>query len=197
VHRAGNARQDVNNERLDARRKTDLVGLPPGGLVMTKEPMRNSKLDPVWVGPFMIVRQNPRSKTYVLRDLFDNKVLHRNFARSQLKFVADTRVQLSAADGSVIDDAERGVVDVVVRHEEVDGVTWFLVRWKGDASESWLVEKDFDDPSCLTTYFRDVNPGKTRSSKAAAKRNKKRSSNAVAKPSKSSKTAAKRRKKRG
>ena len=97
-------RQDVGNARLDAKRKL-MPDFPPGSLVMAKVPDRASKLEPLYVGPFMVVRKSKRSATYTLRDL-DNKVLPRTFAVSQLKFVADTRVPLLTADGEVVGEAE-------------------------------------------------------------------------------------------
>jgi transposase InsO family protein len=151
-------RQDAGNVRLDAKRKL-MPDFPTGALVMAKVPDRASKLEPLYVGPFMVVRKSKRSATYTLRDL-DNKVLPRTFAVSQLKFVADTRVPLLSADGEMMQEAEHAEVAEILDHRETDGSTQFLVRWKDQQSaNSWLSAADFDDPAMPTAYFRSRNKG--------------------------------------
>ena len=156
-------RQDIRNARIDNKRKL-MPDFPPGSLVMAKVPDRDSKLEPLYVGPFLVVRKSKRSATYTLRDL-DNKVLPRTFAVSQLKFVADTRVPLSAADGSMVMEGERAVVAEIIDHRPRDGSDQqeFLVRWKGDTEATdWLTSKDFDDGAMLTAYFRNRKPPRKR-----------------------------------
>lgn len=157
VEEAARKRQEAKNERLNESRKIIDVDYPPGSLVMAKVPDRDSKLEPLWVGPFMVVRKSKRSATYVLRDL-DNKVLPRSFAVSQLKFIADTRVPLTTADGSVVAQGERAVIQEIIDHRNTGPQTEYLVRWKGfgEEDDEWLTASMFDDPAFLTEYSRGL-----------------------------------------
>jgi transposase InsO family protein len=171
VHEAAATRQDKVNAKLNKKRSLVQVDYPPGALVMAKVPDRASKLEPPWVGPYMVVRKSNRSQTYTLRDQ-NNKVLARTFAISQLKFVADTRVPLTSASGEVLDDldVEHAVVDCVLerRFSPELGQTEYLVRWKGFSSDhdQWCVSSDFDDASFLTEYNNKMNPGRKRQRKS-------------------------------
>ena len=155
VTEAAQQRQAAKNERLDGARKIVDVDYPPGALVMAKVPDRASKLEPLWVGPFVVVRKSKRSATYTLRDL-DNKVLPRSFAVSQLKFIADTRVPLTAADGSAVVQGERAAIQEILGHRNTGPQTEYLVRWKGcgEEEDEWLTASLFDDPAVLTEYSR-------------------------------------------
>jgi hypothetical protein len=62
MQNAMQGRQDTSNARLNAKRKL-MPDFPPGALVMAKVPDRSSKLEPVYVGPFMVVRKSKRSAT--------------------------------------------------------------------------------------------------------------------------------------
>lgn len=162
VRDAAYQRQNKVNEQLNAKRKVVPTEYPPGALVMVRDPMPKG-LEPRWVGPYLVVRRSKRGQTYTLRDQTD-KVLPRTFPVSQLKFVADTRVPLTTADGEEVQVADsRDVVDTILEHRaRDDGTTEYRVRWKGgkDQDATWITGDAFDDPATLTRYFKRARPGR-------------------------------------
>lgn len=166
LHQNALDRQLKQNERLDEARKLVEVSYPAGSLVYIKNP-RDGKDEPRWVGPFVVVRRNARSKTYVLRDL-DRKVLERHFPVSQLKLASvDQAASLFSATGEALDlSAERGVVHSIMDHREADDLDRqeYLVRWKGypAVADSWEPADHFDDDSVLVAYWGRTKPATQR-----------------------------------
>jgi hypothetical protein len=168
VRKSVDERQQKQNQRLDENRPQVTVDYPPGALVMVKDTARGHSLDPVWLGPYLVVRKNKRSGTYMLRDQ-NNKVLDRALPVSQLKFVADTRVPLMSEHGEPVREGERAVVDVILDHRVHEQLgTEYLVHWKNTSvdEDSWVPAADFDSPAILAAYHKRVAPTKARASNA-------------------------------
>ena len=166
IQRALDARQQIINTTLDAKRKAVVRRYPVGATVFIINEDFASKLDPLWVGPFVVQRQSAKSQAYYLKDQEGEK-LNRPIPVSKIKWVSDEAVRLFSHQGVAIDAAaERGVLKTIIKTRSTDGRTYYLVNWK-DASEpnEWLLPEDFDDPSFLADYWRKTKPAKKRKRK--------------------------------
>ena len=163
-------RQDEANKKLNAKRKLITRFYPVGATVFLRNDAQVSKLEPKWIGPFLV--HSNKHGTYTLQDT-DGELLygkHKNKPRrvpiSKLKWVSDVPVPLfnAAGDDKPIDqDQERGVVKAILQADETGTTTKYLVEWKDpSASNQWLSADRFDDPSLVAQYWRRTRPGKQR-----------------------------------
>jgi transposase InsO family protein len=166
-------RQQALNELLDKRRKLVCRTLPPGATVFIANEHIVSKVDPLWVGPYTVVRRT-QHKTYRLRDP-DNEMLDKPIPISKIKWVSDTDITLFDNDGRPINKAEpRGVLKAILDTKKNEkGATMYLVNWKNPAEPSeWLEAAAFDDPAFLSDYWRKTRkatgPGKVTTKRKAA-----------------------------
>jgi len=117
---------------------------PDGSFVMAVDPTSSSKLQPVYEGPFLVVRRTTGG-SYVLQDS-TGALTSRNYAPSQLKLV----------DREPIDERSYEIEAVLNHRETVDGPPEYLVRWKGydSAWDEWVPFANFDDIECINDYIR-------------------------------------------
>jgi hypothetical protein len=168
VRIAAEQRQDHQNAKLDKKR----VRAPKfevGCKVMVKDNQRSSKLEPLWLGPFEILRKNKRG-TFQVKDL-SGAILHRTIPVTQMKLCGAG--PLFGGDGSALgandDEQKRYVVQSIIDDRVNDqGLTEVLVRWRGygEADDTWEKVSSFDDGATLANYWR-------------RKQNKKRARSAV------------------
>lgn len=118
---------------------------PDGSYVMAIDPTTSSKLQPVYEGPFLVVRRTSGG-SYVLQDA-SGALTPRNYAPSQLKPV----------DREPLDGQSYAIEAVLDHREGVSGAEpQYFVRWKGYGSkwDSWEPFSNFDDIACINDYFR-------------------------------------------
>jgi hypothetical protein len=78
------------------------VNFPPGSFVMTTDPLRSTKLEPLREGPFRVLRRN-RGGSYILADQLGN-ILPRNYAPAQLMAVLPPVADNATSDDTTTDD---------------------------------------------------------------------------------------------
>jgi hypothetical protein len=91
----------------------------PGTTVMVRDPTRQNKMEPVYKGPFKIIRRT-KGGSYELSDLQGTPV-----ARA----VAPSMMKPIVADPSL--NADTCVVDTILAHRGAPAKRQYLVRWKG------------------------------------------------------------------
>jgi len=110
---------------------------------MVIDPVRSSKIDPFYIGPFKIIGRNRGGANQLLDT--DNTLFPRNVAPSQMKLTTL----------SPLDDEASYVVDKILDHKGSSGKRSYLVKWKHfDSSfNSWVSASDFDDLAIIDRYW--------------------------------------------
>jgi hypothetical protein len=123
----------VRGRRVDAvnaqRAITD--ALPIGTQVMVADPVRSTKHQPFYTGPYTVVKQK-RGGTYVLQDI-DKSLFPRDVPRDQLKPIA----------GEVPAD-DIYTVEKIIDHKGPANKRLFLVKWRGypTSENTWEPESN-------------------------------------------------------
>ena len=130
--------------------------LQPGTIVMAIDTTRESKWDPIYEGPYEVVRKT-HGGSYILRDQTGEE-LKRRYAISMLKVidVPSGGESLHAKD----DGKQSYVVKEIIKHrEDKAGKAYeYLVRWEGYGSkdDSWVHESDFDGMAIIKKYWKKL-----------------------------------------
>jgi hypothetical protein len=122
--------------------------IPTGATVMIKDPVRENKFEPKYIGPYIIARR-AYNGAYVLRDV-DGDILDRHVPIDQIKIVSKT---------SRDKDQNTFVVKKILKHRGAPGSYEYLVQWKhfSDEYNSWEPQASFNDISCITKYWSSLN----------------------------------------
>ena len=109
---------------------------------MVKNLNRTKKLDPPFVGPFVITKIS-KSKSAVLKDS-NGLLLPRNVPVHQLK-----KVLLKDQD------EQHFYVEGIVAHKLENGKALYRVRWHGypPEADTWEPPDAFDDPTTISNYL--------------------------------------------
>eukprot|EP01135_Chromosphaera_perkinsii_P006908 Nk52_evm1s623 gene=Nk52_evmTU1s623 len=136
--------QQRNSARLSLQQPSRAKCIPSGMYVLKEKIPRTSKSEARYEGPFKVIRQT-RANTYVLEDLLGT-TLTTPVPHSQL-----VPIDYNPADESF-------EIDFIIRHEEAEGQTWYLVHWKNydHRHDSWITAEMFDNPEVLQRYYRNL-----------------------------------------
>lgn len=131
-------------KRLDSYRRLLITPLPADTCVMIKDPTRSTKWEPVWLGPYFVVRKT-QGGTYEVRGP-DGDVLTRTVPLDQLKVLSKRPAEL---DDNIYE------IDKIMEHAGSDGHYVYLVKWKGySADEStWEPASNILDYRCVRQYW--------------------------------------------
>jgi len=137
-------------EQFAKRHKILQDPFPPGAAVMTIDPTRSTKLDPVYEGPFRVLRRN-RGGTYLLQD-HDNTLLSRPVPPEDLKLISQ----------SALHDTTSYIVDRILQHRGPPNKREYLVKWKhfDDRYNLWIPHSNFDDIQCISDYWKQQKQNK-------------------------------------
>ena len=115
---------------------------PVGTHVMVRNQNKTKKLDPPFVGPFVITKI-AKSKSAVLKD-FNGLLLPRNVPVHQLKKIVPKD-----------QEEQHFYVEGIVAHKVKNGETLYRVRWHGypPESDTWEPVDAFDNPSIVSNYL--------------------------------------------
>jgi len=124
------------------------VDFPAVSQVMPKINEQVGKLDPIYEGPYTIVRKN-QGGAYILKDE-KNDVLTREYAPSQLKLISQDEV---------IPCDELFEVQAIIAHQEITpGNYEYKVRWKGydENHDTWEVADAFTQRRTIADYWKRI-----------------------------------------
>ena len=135
------------SERLDRNhRLISPQAFPAGATVMIKDPVRQNKFEPTYIGPYTIVRRS-RGGAYVLKDATGD-ILDRHVPADQMKLIARRKRRI---------DSDQPVHEVhsILDHRGSPGSHEYLVRWTdyGPAHNSWEPASSFLDDSAIQKYW--------------------------------------------
>ncbi len=124
---------------------------PPGALVMMWDQTRESKWDPAYEGPFIVVRKN-RGGAYVLRDKL-GEILKRTVPADQLKLV-------QRENGGAAVEPKSYAIKQITKHRAMPNRKFeYFVVWKDDGIEpGWEPAENFDDIDVIRKYWKSVRP---------------------------------------
>jgi len=124
------------------------VDFPAGSQVMAKTTESVGKLDPIYDGPYTVVRKN-QGGAYVLKDE-KNDILTREYAPSQLKLISQDEV---------IPCDELYEVQAVIAHNEISpGNYEYKIRWKGysEDHDTWELADAFTQRHTISDYWKKI-----------------------------------------
>jgi hypothetical protein len=141
--------KDEMVKRLNKHRRLLTDSIPVGATVMIKDPRRENKFEPKYIGPYTVIRR-AQNGAYVLRDQTGD-IFDRHVTADQIKLISKKPREVDTRDAEQIYE-----VDHIVDHRGEAGHYQFLVRWKGyEASDdSWVDEVDFQDNRCIRDYWK-------------------------------------------
>ena len=121
---------------------------PSGATVMIKDPVRQNKFEPTYVGPYTIIRRS-RGGAYVLKDATGD-LLDRHVPADQMKLIARRRRRI---------DTDKPVHEVqsIVDHRGSPGFYEYRVHWTGYDQPSditWEPADSFLDHHVIESYWR-------------------------------------------
>jgi len=119
---------------------------PSGATVMIKDPSRQNKFEPTYIGPYTIIRRS-RGGAYVLKDATGD-LLDRHVPADQMKLIARRKRRIDT-------DQPIYEVDKIIDHRGSPGSYEYLVRWKGygPTDNSWEPASSFLDDSTIQKYW--------------------------------------------
>ena len=136
------------SERTDRLHRLILPqSIPVGSTVMLKDPTRQNKFEPTYIGPYTVVRRS-RGGAYVLKDATGD-LLDRHVPADQLKLIARRKRRVDT-DQPVYE------VETILDHRGAPGSYEYLVHWKGyqRADSTWEPAASFLDHKIIESYWR-------------------------------------------
>jgi len=110
-------------------------------VVMIRDESKVNKMEPIWVGPYKILRKN-RGGAFLLLDS-TGALLPRNVAPSQMKRIDEDSYSSNSFE-----------VKSILNHRGVANDREYLVQWKHSEVPTWEPFTNFDDLSPIQDYFR-------------------------------------------
>ena len=157
-------RKEKMVQNLNKQRKQLLHGgYPNGAIVMLRDPVRKSKMDPPNVGPYTIVRRT-RNGNYLLKDA-TGAYLERHVPPDQLRLVTNKPRPVDLEDNTY--EVER-----ILSHRGGPGKYEYYVKWKDHNARTWEPETSFLDDQVIKNYWKQVDEeqGEKKQSDSTAKR---------------------------
>jgi hypothetical protein len=114
-------------------------------VVMRKNPTKVAKSDPVWLGPYKVVRLSQSGTYYLIDELGEE--LDRPVPVDQLKKLSAARAKTFGTDVYVVED--------ILGHRGIPGAYEFLVKWKNfpASSNSWVAQDQFIQQEIIKEYY--------------------------------------------
>jgi len=136
-------------KRLDKQRRVLTENsFPVGAIVTIRDPTRNDKFQPKYLGPYTIIRRT-RNGTFQLKDE-TGVMLDRHVPVDQLKLISKTPRQR---------DLETSAYEVedIVGHTGTTGSYVYHTKFKGYPGPEWIPEENFADTNVIRRYWSRVN----------------------------------------
>ena len=139
--------KNKQERRLNSRKQK--IPFKSGDFVMAIDHTRGSKWEPVYEGPFEVVKQNSGG-AYTLKNAMGDEIPW-NYTIEMLKGIPKVRSESN-------NDEEHFEVEKIVDHQ-LEGVNgWkYLVKWKGysDDENTWVRCEDFDSTLPIQKYWKE------------------------------------------
>jgi hypothetical protein len=137
-----------------------LPNLMPGAKVMALDQTRSSKWDPVYEGPYTIIRKTGGG-AYILQD-HDGTTLDRKMTISMLKPI-DGMIPSGGRKQQDKDSKHYEIAGILDHRQKKNGKGYeYRVRWKDfkESEDTWEPEENFDDVAIIKRYWNQRKKGK-------------------------------------
>ena len=140
-----NQTKQKQEERLNERKQFET--LKSGTKVMVLDQHRSSKWEPIYEGPYEIVRQD-QGGAYVLKDEL-GEIMEPKRTIEMLKPIEDESTTIK-------DNRDSFEIEKLLDHKLTKDGYEYLVKWKGysEKDNSWVKAKDFNGQKMLVKYWR-------------------------------------------
>jgi hypothetical protein len=139
------AKRKIDSRNLKFLKKNRIITnlLNPGALVMVKDETRSNKHEPIYEGPFVIVRRTAGGP-YVLK------------GPDGTEYKRDASVLKSIHQEAAIQGITAEVEEIIGERVEPDDSKPFLVKWKGISPHlnSWVPHADFIDHGPISKWIK-------------------------------------------
>ena len=164
------AKEYVTKQKETFDKTHKIVEFPEQSHVMAKVHLRDSKLAPLFEGPYKVLRKT-QGGTYILQDE-QGILMPRNYAPSELKLISQDEV---------IPADELYEIESIIKHKGQPGNREYLVRWKGyePKDDSWLKPEKFTDPDFIIKYWHRLGQNEKEINKINKNDNKRKRSNTM------------------
>jgi len=156
IHKRIKETQLRDHERFEKHHKIIEEKYPLNSKVMLLDPVRSTKMQPRWLGPYFI-KNYTRNGSYTLADI-TGELLPRDVPTQHIRVV-----DLSDNHGSKGLLPHHYEVQAIVNHrtERKTGRMKFLVNWVGypdSKDNTWQYETDFDSKGPIRDYWARISP---------------------------------------
>jgi hypothetical protein len=134
---------------LDAKRRLLTTNeFPVGAIVMLRDPLRQNKFEPKYIGPYSIIRRT-RNGNYQLKDGAGD-FLERHIPPDQLKLISKKPRKQDTEE-------QEYVVENIVGHRGQAGAYEYQTKFKGYPVPEWIPAENFVDTACISKYWKAIN----------------------------------------
>jgi hypothetical protein len=120
--------------------------IEPGTLVNIRNDGINSKLDPIFKGPYTVVEMDNK-QNYTLKHA-TGEVLKETIPRQKIKIIN------KKVDNNTYE------VEKILDHKIENNITYYHVKWRGYDETTWEPEVNFNTMGVINKYKRDIKNGK-------------------------------------
>ena len=171
THQRSNSQQNHKAQQHNIHTKI-IPPLNPGTQVMIKDVTRESKWDPIYEGPYTVIKQ-VRGGSYLLQDQTGTQ-LNRTIPIDHIKIIDDKssrgrkdshKSPINPSTNSNDHNSHYEVLGIVKHRVNKNNKGHdYLVRWKGytEADDSWVSEEDFDDIAIIKRYWKQFKQGQVK-----------------------------------
>jgi hypothetical protein len=142
-------KKDTMVKRLDKKRRLlTSTAFPVGAIVMLRDPLRQNKFEPKFIGPYSIIRRT-RNGNYQLKD-GTGDMLERHIPPDQLKLVSKQPRKQDT-------EQKEYVVEHIVSHRGEAGAYEYETKFKGFPVPELIPAANFGDTACISKYWKSIN----------------------------------------
>jgi hypothetical protein len=163
IFKATSLRRTRDAERFNKNKKLVMAhNFLTGSFVMAWDPLRATKTEPRYEGPFKVIRRKT-SGDYLIEGCDGSR--YTRAANHLIETTQDAWDSVESGDPETIISYPTKITDS--RH--TDKGTEYLTHWENKAEPQWLLAKDFSSPLLINRFKRDSLKKTSKVSKALSK----------------------------
>jgi RNase H-like domain found in reverse transcriptase/Reverse transcriptase (RNA-dependent DNA polymerase)/Integrase core domain/Integrase zinc binding domain/Chromo (CHRromatin Organisation MOdifier) domain/Retrotransposon gag protein/Zinc knuckle len=138
-------KKDTMITRLNKQRRLLTANaIPVGAVVMLRDPLRQNKFEPKYIGPYSVMRRT-RNGNYQLKDQ-TGEMLERHIPPDQLKLVSKKARPQDLANNVY-------EIEKILAHRGSPGAYEYRIKWKNYHDITWEPASNFQDTALISNYW--------------------------------------------